>query len=150
MLASVPGFHSRAKVQADELLAAIAASESVIIATIERECEALRAGRMLAAKALHTRLCDASRLYLDATRAARASLWTIEQALPGTKARLEAGRAEFSVLLKVELAILAAERAVAGEPPMGADFSDPPEAALASRARPRRLRAMRRPRGALD
>ena len=131
-------------------MAAIAASESVIIATIERECEALRAGRMLAAKALHTRLCDASRLYLDATRAARASLWTIEQVLPGTKAKLEAGRAEFSVLLKVELAILAAERAVAGEPPMGAEFSDPP-AALASRARPRRLRAARRQRSsALD
>ena len=100
MLASGPGLQSRAKAQADELIAAIAASESVIIATIERQCEALRAGRMLAAKALHTHLCDAARLYLDATRAARASLWTMEQVLPGTQSLLDERRAEFAVLLK--------------------------------------------------
>ena len=150
MLASIPGFQNRARAQADDLIAAISTSESVIIATIERECEALRTGRMLAAKALHTRLCDASRLYLDATRAACASLWTIEQVLPGTRATLDARREAFSVYLKVELAVLAAERAVAGESQMGADLTDQPEAALSERARPkRRARAARRRRSAL-
>jgi hypothetical protein len=150
MLASASGLHDRAKSQADDLLGALAASESVIIATIERECEALRAGRMLAAKALHTHLCDASRLYLDATRAAYACMEATEQVLPGTRAMLDARRKEFSVFLKVELAVLAAERAVAGEAPIGFDVSDPPEAALAERARPRRrVRTAQRHRGAV-
>ena len=84
MSGPIQGFRGRARAQAEELLAAIDAAESVIVTTIERECEALRAGRMLAARALHTRLCDAARLYLEATKAARASLWTLEQVLPGT------------------------------------------------------------------
>jgi hypothetical protein len=115
---------SRTRAQAEDLLAAISTAETVIVATIERECEALRAGRMLAAQALHTRLCDAARLYLHATRAARASLWTLEQALPGSRARLDEGRAAFAAVLKVELSALAAERAVIGRddaPTMAAD-----------------------------
>jgi hypothetical protein len=95
----------------------------------------LREGRLLAAKALHTRLCDAARLYLDASKAARASLWTMDQVLPGTRTLLEERRKEFSSLLKVELAVLAAERAVAGEEPMRLEFSDAPEAGLAARSR---------------
>ena len=86
MSGPIQGFRARARAQAEELLAAIDAAEAVIVTTIERECEALRAGRMLAARALHTRLCDAARLYLEATKAARASLWTLEQVLPGTEA----------------------------------------------------------------
>ena len=62
---------------------------------------------MLAARALHTRLCDAARLYLEATKAARASLWTLEQVLPGTEAYLEERREAFSALLQVEFAVLA-------------------------------------------
>ena len=86
-------FRAQAEAQARELLHAIDAAEGVIVSTIERECEALRAGRMLAAKALRLRLRDAAKLYLDATRAARASIWTIEQLLPGTETQLaNAGR----------------------------------------------------------
>jgi hypothetical protein len=114
MHASINGFQSRAKGQAEELMLAISAAESVIVTTIERECEALRDGRMLAAKALHTRLGDAANLYLHAIRAARASLWTMEQVLPGTRTLLEERRTAFSSLLKVELAVLAAQRAAAG------------------------------------
>lgn len=102
-----------ARAQANELLQAIAVAEDVIVTTIERECEALRTGRMLAAEALQLRLADASRLYLNTSRAARASLWTIEQVLPGTQELLEERRAAFAALLKVELAVLAAERAAA-------------------------------------
>lgn len=111
MKAEALNFHGRPLAQARELLEAIDAAESVIVSTIERECEALRSGRMLAAKALHTRLCDAARLYLDATRAAHASLWTMEQILPGSRDLIEERRIAFSDLLKVELAVLAAERA---------------------------------------
>lgn len=133
-------YSTRAAAQANELLDAIEAAESVIVATIERECEALRAGRMLAAKALHTRLCDAARLYLDATRAARASLWTMEQILPGIRDRMEERRAAFSDLLKVELAVLAAERAAlegCHAPDIAGDLARYPSAAQ-SRLQPRR------------
>jgi hypothetical protein len=109
------GFRARALAQAEELVEAIGAAETVIAETIERECEALRSGRTLAAKALHTRLCDAARLYLHASRAAQASIWTMEQVMPGCRRMLEERRAAFSSVLKVELAILATERAVLSE-----------------------------------
>ena len=114
-------------------------AEGVIVSTIERECEALRAGRMLAAKALRLRLRDAAKLYLDVTRAARASIWTIEQLLPGTEVHLEQCRAAFAALLKVELAVLAAERAAA------ASDARPVGAAKLGPAPARWRRARRRP-----
>jgi hypothetical protein len=117
---NVEEFRPRARAQAEELLQAIDAAERIIVSTIERECEALRSGRGLAAKALRTRLRDASRLYLNATRAARASLWTLEQILPGICDELEERRMIFASLLRVELAVLATERAVAGD--RGLDF----------------------------
>ena len=97
------------------MLDAIASAEQIIVSAIERECEALRSGQMLAAKALHTRLCDAARVYLNATRAARISIVTIERVSPGICERLEERRMAFASLLKVELAILAAERAAVFE-----------------------------------
>ncbi|MGH6925674.1 MAG: hypothetical protein ACRED5_18250 [Propylenella sp.] len=112
---------AEAESQARELLAAIEAAEGVIVTTIERECEALRAGRLLAADALRTRLRDAAKLYLNVSRAVRASLWTLERILPGAGGVLEERRAAFSALLKVELAVLAAERAAADP---GLHFAD--------------------------
>lgn len=109
----VQSFRAQAEAQAKELLQAIDAAEGVIVSTIERECEALRAGRMLAANALRLRLRDAAKLYLNVIRAARASIWTIEQILPGTHRHLHECRAAFASLLKIELAVLAAERAAA-------------------------------------
>jgi hypothetical protein len=111
MNGSVQDFRAQARNQASELLEAIATAESIIVATIERECEALRTGRMLAAEALHLRLCDAARLYLHATRAARASLCITGQLLPGIGNAFEERRAAFANLLRVQLAVLAAERA---------------------------------------
>jgi hypothetical protein len=119
MLGRVSGtiheFRAQALAQAEALLDAIDSAEAIIVSTIERECEALRTGRTLAAKALHTRLCDAARLYLNATKAARASLWTIEHVLPGSRERLDERRAAFADVLKVELAVLAAAREAADE-----------------------------------
>jgi hypothetical protein len=132
MNAQVQGFRSRAASQAEQLLQAIAAAESTIVTTIERECEALRAGRLLAARALHTRLTDASALYLNAIRAARASLWTIEQVLPGSREQLEERRIAFAALLKVEFAVLAAARAAAGDTSPNLTFDDPPPPATTS------------------
>jgi hypothetical protein len=104
--------HARA--QAEELLREIASAEMAIVTTIERECDALRAGCMLAARALHTRLCDSVKFYLNAIKAARASLAALEQVLPGAQEHLEERRAAFSSLLKVELAVLASEYAACG------------------------------------
>jgi hypothetical protein len=109
----VQSFRAEAEAQAKELLQAIQFAEGLIVSTIERECEALRAGQMLAAKALHVRLRDAAKLYLNVTRATRASIWTIEQLLPGTHRQLHETRRAFAALLKIELSVLAAERAAA-------------------------------------
>ncbi len=135
MNAQVQGFRSRAKSQAEELLQAIATAESVIVTTIERECEALRAGRMLAARALHTRLTDAAALYLNAIKAARASLSTIEQVLPGSRDQLEERRITFAALLKIEFSVLAATRAEAGDNSPSLSFDDPPAPQILSNAR---------------
>lgn len=113
MRAHVPSIRAQAQAQAKELLRSIETAEGVIVSTIERECEALRAGRMLAANALRTRLRDAARLYLTIMRAVRASIWTVEQVVPGTGRALEEQRAAFAAVLRVELAVLAAERAAA-------------------------------------
>jgi hypothetical protein len=115
MQRTVQSIRARARAQADELLIAIEAAEQIIVSTIERECEALRAGQMLAAQALRARLRDAAQLYLNAARAARASLWSIERAAPGTRAILDERRRAFAALLRVELAVLAAERAATDE-----------------------------------
>ena len=117
MGASAQNFREQAAAQTRELLRTIETAESVIVGTIERECEALRAGRLLAADALRLRLRDAASLYLSLIRAARASIWTIEQVLPGSRVELESRRSAFSALLKVELAVLAAERAAANAKP---------------------------------
>ena len=106
----VLSFRAQAEVQAGELLRAIDAAESVIVSTIERECEALRAGRLLAANALRLRLRDAAKLYLNVTRAARASIWTIEQLLPGTEHNLEQSRKAFAALRGVSRDHVAAVR----------------------------------------
>ena len=113
MESAADSFRAEAEAQALELLRAIDFAEGVIVSTIERECEALRAGRMLAAKALRLRLRDAAKLYLDVSRAARTSIWTIEQLFPGTEYRLRQCRASFASLLRIELAVLASERAAA-------------------------------------
>jgi hypothetical protein len=111
MRSVVSSFRAQAEAQARELLQAIEAAEGVIVSSIERECSALRAGQMLAAQALRVRLRDAAKLYVNLIRAARASLWTLEQVLPGISDHLDARRAAFAALLRIELAVLAAERA---------------------------------------
>ena len=136
----VQSFRAQAEAQAKELLQAIDAAEGVIVSTIERECEALRAGRMLAAKALRLRLNDSAKLYLNVTRAARASIWTIEQLLPGTRITLEECRGAFAALLKVELAVLAAERAAATSMQFAGEAKPPPRPMRGSRPRRPSLR----------
>jgi hypothetical protein len=118
MTTSTNDVRRRARAEAEHLLDAMSAAETVIVTTIERECEALRAGRRLAATALHLRLTDAARAYLHAAKATRASLAAIEEALPGSYDFLQDRRAAFSALLKVELSVLAAEREAAGEDPV--------------------------------
>jgi hypothetical protein len=145
MRTHVPSIRAQAQAQANELLQAIEAAEGVIVSTIERECEALRAGRMLAANALRMRLREAARLYLNIMRAVRASMWTVERVVPGTTDVLEERRSAFAAVLKVELAVLAAERAAAEN---GLNFSPTPRPAPPQRAplpqAPRRRQRMRR------
>ena len=141
----VQSFRAQAEAQASELLRAIDMAEALIVSTIERECEALRAGRFLAAGALRLRLRDAAKLYLDATRAARASIWTIEALLPGTQNQLEQCRAAFAALLKVELAVLAAERAaIQTELSLSAAQQLEPPSKVISLSRARRRRVVRK------
>lgn len=113
MLGNRDEFRPEARAQAEEMFHAIATAEQIIVSAIERECEALRTGRMLAAKALHTHLRDAAKIYLSATRAAQASIAALEEVSPGICGRLEERRSAFASTLKIEFAVLAAERAAA-------------------------------------
>jgi hypothetical protein len=138
----VQSFRAQAEAQSRELLQAIEAAEGVIVSSIERECEALRAGQMLAAQALRIRLRDAAKLYVNLIRAARASLWTLEQVLPGIGQHLDSRRAAFGALLRVELAVLAAERA-ASEPAPDMMANLPPNVTPIRGARRHRQRRRR-------
>jgi hypothetical protein len=141
----VQSFRAQAEAQASELLQAIDAAEAVIVSAIERECEALRAGRLLAAHALRLRLKDAAKLYLNVTRAARASAWTIEQIIPGTQEGMEESRRAFAALLRIELAVLAAERAAAdSELRLAAVAPTRPPATVTPISRARRRQRVRR------
>ncbi len=93
------------------LLAAVEQAESIIVETIGRECDALRSGRMLAARAIRTRLCDCAQLYINTVNAARAALETVVDEYPDLYDKLEYRRAAFAALLRVEMATLAAARA---------------------------------------
>jgi hypothetical protein len=115
MAGDVQRLERSAWAQAEELLCAIATAEEIIVSTIERECEALRAGQMLAAKALRTRLGDSARFYSNAMRAARASIMSFERLAPGIGNHLNERRRAFASLLRVELGVLAAERAAFAE-----------------------------------
>lgn len=94
------------------LVAGIDRAEEMIVTSVERECDAIRAGRMLAAWALHQRLVDAASLYASAVAAARESLASLRyEAL--ARQYLEERRLAFEALLKVEFAVLAAAKAAA-------------------------------------
>jgi hypothetical protein len=141
MRSAVSSFRAQAEAQASELIEAIEAAEGVIVSSIERECDALRAGQALAAWALRLRLNDAARLYINLIRAARASIWTLEQVLPGVSEHLDARRSAFAALLRVELAVLAAERNAAVKPPAAPErpLRAAPQTSLRRRERRRRL-----------
>jgi hypothetical protein len=109
------GMRTAARARAEELFGAIEGAESALLAVIERECAALRAGKRLAARAIRAQLSEAAELYLAALRAAQASLVWIEQAVPEARARLQARRDSFAALLRIQLAALAAVRAAAND-----------------------------------
>lgn len=97
----------------DALAAALESAEELVVTTIGRECEALRAGRLLAAKALRDHLSDACNAYLDLAKATHSATLTQESAQPHARLMLEERRRTFSAILRIELAALAAERAAA-------------------------------------
>jgi hypothetical protein len=101
--------------QAEEVMAAIEGAEAALLSVIDRECAALRAGRLHAARAIRSRLSEAAARYLDALRAARATLDQLETEIPDIRMRLQARRDSFAALLRIQLAALAAARAVAND-----------------------------------
>jgi hypothetical protein len=106
-----------ARTRLENLLCAMESAEHVIVALLAREREALRAGCRLAANAVHIRVSEAARLYLNAIAAAKASLSALEPVLPEAPQVLENRRAAFGAILRIELATLAAIR-------MAADCAD--------------------------
>lgn len=106
-----------ARTRLENLVCAMESAEHVIVALLAREREALRAGCRLAANAVHVRVNEAARLYLNAIAAAKASLSALEPVLPEAPQVLESRRAAFGAILRIELATLAAIR-------MAADYAD--------------------------
>lgn len=101
---------SAARTRLENLLCAMESAEHVIVALLAREREALRAGCRLAANAVHIRVNDAARLYLNAIAAAKSSLSTLEPILPEAPQVLENRRSTFGAILRIELATLATIR----------------------------------------
>ncbi len=104
---------SAARMRLDSLLRAMETAERVIVALLAREREALRVGCRLAANAVHIRVNDAARLYLNAVAAAKAALSVLEPVLPEAPEMLENRRAVFGAILRIELATLATTRMAA-------------------------------------
>lgn len=104
---------SAARTRLENLLCAMESAEHVIVALLAREREALRAGCRLAANAVHIRVNEAARLYLNAIAAAKASLSALEPILPEAPQVLDNRRATFGAILRIELATLATIRLAA-------------------------------------
>lgn len=95
------------------LAGALTAAEQMVVTAIERECEAVRHGKMRAAWALHESLKEAARAYIAASNAARASLPLLHYE-DLARSWLEERRLAFAATLKVEFAVLATLREDAG------------------------------------
>ncbi len=108
---------SAARMRLEDLLYAIESAEHVIVALLAREREALRAGCRLAANAVHIRVNDAARLYLNAIAAAKVSLSALESVIAEAPQVLESRRVTFGAIMRIELATLATAR-------MAADCAD--------------------------
>ncbi len=104
---------SAARMRLESLLSAMEAAERIIVTLMEREREALRAGCWLAANAVHIRVNDAARLYINAIAAARAGLTALEPVLPEAAQVLESRRTAFGAVMRIELATLATTRMAA-------------------------------------
>ncbi len=104
---------SAARIRLDNLLCAIESAERVIVTLLAREREALRSDCRLAANAVHIRVNDAARLYLDTLTAAKAALSVLEPVLPDAPDLLESRRAVFGAIMRIELATLATTRMAA-------------------------------------
>lgn len=102
-----------ARMRLDSLLCAMESAERVIVSLLAREREALRVGCRLAANAVHIRVNDAARLYLNTLTAAKAALSVLEPILPEASEILESRRAVFGAILRIELATLATTRMAA-------------------------------------
>lgn len=102
-----------ARMRLESLLHAMDSTERVIITLLARERQALRAGCRLAANAVHIRVNDAARLYLNAIAAAKVSLSALELILPEAPQILENRRTAFGAILRIELATLATTRMAA-------------------------------------
>ena len=102
-----------ARMRLDSLLCAMESAERVIVALLAREREALRVGCRLAANAVHIRVNDAARLYLNTLTAAKAALSVLEPILPEASEILESRHAVFGAILRIELATLATTRMAA-------------------------------------
>ncbi|TDI55495.1 MAG: hypothetical protein E2O93_07555 [Alphaproteobacteria bacterium] len=102
-----------ARMRLDSLLCAMESAERVIVALLAREREALRVGCRLAANAVHIRVNDAARLYLNTLTAAKAALSVLEPILPEASKILESRHAVFGAILRIELATLATTRMAA-------------------------------------
>lgn len=107
---------------ARDILGAVKSAEDSILNSIGRECDALRSGRLLAARAIRTRLCDCARMYIAAIGAARSAIRLHGHHYPKLAQDLEKRREAFAALLRVEIAALAAARAhadaIANAPPL--------------------------------
>ncbi len=108
---------SAARMRLEDLLYAIESAEHVIVALLAREREALRAGCQLAANAVHIRVNDAARLYLNAIATAKLSLSALESVIAEAPQVLESRRVTFGAIMRIELATLATAR-------MAADCAD--------------------------
>jgi hypothetical protein len=104
------------------LIEPVAEAELAVSAAIARERAALKAGRLLAARAFHVRLEDAARDYIAALHRTRATLDVLGPGSARVREALENRRLAFGSMLRIELAALAAARAAAhgerdGAPP---------------------------------
>ena len=110
-----PPAHWAESPAAMRLIEPVADAEQAVATAIARERAALKAGRLLAARAFHVRLEDAARDYIAALRRTRATLNVLGPGSARVREELESRRLAFGSVLKIELAALAAARAAAAD-----------------------------------
>jgi len=98
--------------EAENLIRHLIAAMDALVATVERETELVRAGKIADATALEATKAELARAYMNDTTQVKANLPALKEKVPDLLAALRKQHDTFNALLQINLTVLATAHAV--------------------------------------